>query len=369
MLFENLGVTLLRGFGVILMVLGSPAAAAPVVHTALGGAILGYDVDQNGTEGILAEYVSLGDGKNNVAVETFDQATGNIIKVVKEQDDTYNDFVALGVAGKHAGVVMYERSDGHEVSKRLYKLLDPLKKNKFTGVWSPPFNQSELLASISETQGSSSNAIEGFDNSGDFHTFLFSSEIAANTFGPRVDLTDSLFDNAPPMAFDSKNDKAVLAASIGCRTCAPTLALVDLVGGKVKEFAGLGLGTVNGIAVDSADGIACTATEIDFSLEFYDLKKQTGFVVQLQGADSQAQSGADVEYDSVNRLFLVGQPFTSIGSSGSSIQVYDTKGNFVESINGLSLPTSSTRIALNPNARTGFVWVAPSGTELQGFTY
>src|SRR5579859_1075749 len=50
----------------------------PQVHTALGGFILGYDIDSTGTEGLLAESVSLGGGKNNVAVETFDQKTGKI---------------------------------------------------------------------------------------------------------------------------------------------------------------------------------------------------------------------------------------------------------------------------------------------------
>jgi hypothetical protein len=81
------------------------------------------------------------------------------------------------------------------------------------------------------------------------------------------------------------------------------------------------------------------------------------------------QSGQDVEFDPVNKLFLVGQEYTSTGASGSSIQVFDTQGNFVESINGLSLPASSTLIALNPNTRTGYVEVPPSGTELQGFSY
>jgi len=171
------------------------------------------------------------------------------------------------------------------------------------------------------------------------------------------------------MAFNSSNNTAVVAASDGCRQCIPELALVDLVAGTVDQFQGIGFGTVNGIAIDTADHLAVTATEIDFTLEFYNLKTKTGFPVTLHGADNQAQSGTDVEYDPVNKLFLVGQPFTSTGLSGSSIQVFDTKGNFVESVDGLNLPVSPALIAINPHTRTGFIWTTPSGTSLQGFSY
>src|SRR2546423_2402087 len=210
----------------------------------------------------------------------------------------------------------------------------------------------------------------GLENGCDGQTFLSVSDVAANTFGPRVTLnSDFPFSYSPVMAFDRKTNKAVVAASIGCRTCIPKLALADLVSGAVDEFQGIGFGLVNGIAVDSEDGIAVTATEIDFTLEFYNLKTKIGFPVTLHGADNQAQSGTDVEYDPVNKLFLVGQPFTSTGPSGSSIQVFDTTGNFVESIDNLNLPVSPALIAINPNTRTGFVWVTPSGTSLQGFSY
>jgi len=42
-------------------------------------------------------------------------------------------------------------------------------------------------------------------------------------------------------------------------------------------------GSINGLAVDSEDGIACTTTEVDFRVEFYDLAKETGFAVVLPG--------------------------------------------------------------------------------------
>ena len=89
------------------------------------------------------------------------------------------------------------------------------------------------------------------------------------------------------------------------------------------KFTGVGLGDVNGIGVDPETGTVCTTTEIDFSVEFYDLATQSGSVQALPGAFNQIFSGADVQFDPVNRLFLVAQPVSSTAGSGSSIHVYD----------------------------------------------
>src|SRR5439155_1554260 len=98
---------------------------------------------------------------------------------------------------------------------------------------------------------------------------------------------------------------------------------------------------------------------IDVSVEFYNLATQTGFSQPLPGATQQFFSGADVEFDSVNNLFLVAQPNSSTASSGSSIHVYDVSGNLIESINGLNFSNAfnviPAHIALNPGNRTGFV--------------
>jgi hypothetical protein len=114
--------------------------------------------------------------------------------------------------------------------------------------------------------------------------------------------------------------------------------------------------------VDSRDGIPC-ASYFDFSLEFYDLATQTAIKVTLPNATSPTQSREDVEFDSVNKLFLVQQYISSTGSGSS---VYDTQGNFVESINGLSLPASPSLIAHQPSKRTAFVYGL---TELASFNY
>jgi hypothetical protein len=51
--------------------------------------------------------------------------------------------------------------------------------------------------------------------------------------------------------------------------------------------------------------------------------------------------------------------------------VFDPKGNFVESVNGLAGDNyyPIDRIAINPSARTGFILNGNDTTELEAFTY
>jgi hypothetical protein len=353
------------------LALAQDTSAAPgtvFVNTSLGGFILGYDIDQNGTEGLLSEALTLSDGNHDVAIETFDQTTGKILKIISQQKDTHNDFVTFGIYGSSVGLVEQEKSRGIFVDKRLYATMNPLSLNKLTGKWTPPLSKNQLILGIAPAQGASTTAIlvsQGFSS------FVLSTDITANTFGSPINLTDTVFgfNDSPVIAIDTKTNQAVVAASLGGVQSTPMLAEVNLTTATVSEFVGIGDGFVNGIAVDSADGIAVTSTEIDFSLEFYDLATQTGFIVPLQGATNQSQSGGYVAFDPVNKLFLVGQEFSSVAASGSSIQVYDIHGNFVEAINGLSLPASPAYIALNPTKRSGYVIVTPALTQLQSFTY
>ena len=352
-----------------------------IVHSQFGGQIFGFDIDQDGTEGVLSEAQLLENGKVLAAVETFDQSTGEILKVVMKTE-TEDDFLTLGIVGTSIGLVEREHVKGIYVVKRVYEELNPLGSNKFTGTWKPPLKSDDIILGVSRNQGSVTTAVLAFENGGDDSTFVFGSNVAANTFGPLVTLTNQVFGigDSPVMAYDSQTDQAVVAASTGeVGGPPPVIALANLTTGAVAEFNGLPgappyrAGFVNGIAVDSSDGIACTTTELDFSVEFYDLKRKTGFAVTLPGASNQLQSGSDVEFDPVNKLFFVAQSVSSTGS-GSSIQVYDTKGNLVESLNGFSFSNAAnvvfTHIALNPSNRSGYVDGPDSGvTEIQSFTY
>ena len=347
-----------------------------IVQSKFGGQIFGFDIDQAGNEGVLCEAQDLQGGKVLAAIETFDQTTGAIIKVI-QKTQTHDDFLTLGVVGNSVGLVEHEHPIAFLNVVRSFLTLNPLDLNKITGRWTPPIDKNHLISAVSRNQGAANVSVFAMDNSGNFVPDVFSSNVAANTFGPLIGITDQDFTSGaiPAMAYNSTTNQAVLGhATLGNPFIPGKIAKVDLTSGTFTKFTGVGLGDVNGMAVDPVTNTACSTTEIDFSVEFYNLTTQTGFAQPLPNALNQFFSGADVEFDPVNRLFLVAQPNSSTASSGSSIHVYDVSGNLIESINGLNFSNAfnvvPAHIALNPGKRIGFVDGPDEGvTQLQSFSY
>ena len=350
-------------------------AGGVIVEPQFGGQILGYDVDHGGTEGLLSEYVNLQNGNVLAATETFDQSTGKIIKVVAKTQ-SQDDFVTQGVFGR-VGLVLYQHA-----GQNRFPVLKPLDSNRFNGVWTPPIRPGYLLWSIGGDPSSAEVGAYQSSNLGDELSYVFGSNLAQDSFGPQVSLapiiSNGLFFH-PLIALDTKTREAVLADSLGCPepVCVTTIALVDLVTGKIRTFsAGLGIGTVGGLAVDPSTGIACTTTLIDQGVEFYDLANETGFEVQIPNAGNALQAGLDVEFDPLHKVFLIEQ-YSSTGNPNDPqprVYVYDERGNVKETVTGLQrLPVSPSRIALNPARRIGFlpVIVEPQHEflELQSFSY
>ena len=345
------------------------------MQSKFGGQIFGFDIDQAGNEGILCESQDLPGGRVLAAVETFDQTTGAIIRVLKKTQ-THDDFITLGVVGNSVGLIEREHVVGFLNIVRSFLTVNPLTANKFTGQWTPPLDNQHLVSAVSRNQGVPIVSVYAMDLV-HFRPVVFSSIVATNTFGRLITITDEDFVNGgnPPMAYNSATNQAVLGhATLGNPFVPGKIATVDLTTGTFTKFTGVGLGDVNGIAVDPVTNTACTTTEIDFSVEFYNLATQTGFAQPLPGAVNQFFSGADVQFDPVNRLFLVAQPNSSTAFSGSSIHVYDVAGNLVESIDGLNFSNAfnvvPAHIALNPGRRIGFIDGPDEGvTQLQSFTY
>ena len=187
-----------------------------VVHTRLGGFILGYDIDQNGTEGLLSEALTLDDGRHDIAIETFDQRTGEIIKVVRQQLDSKNGYVTLGIFGDHVGLSEFEHVTKLFVDERRYLLSDPIDADRITGKWTPPFDKAtDIISGAAVSQGFDTALFFGFRNrANDFHTYLFTSDVGANTFGPVIAVEgNDIFDwnNSPAVTYDMDGQGVLLA--------------------------------------------------------------------------------------------------------------------------------------------------------------
>jgi hypothetical protein len=347
-----------------------------VVETRFGGRIFGFDIDPDGTEGLLSEAASQDDGSILAAVETFDQRTGAILRVVATRT-TQDNFLTLGVVGRHVGLVEYEHEIAFLDIERTFPMLDPLTANHFTGRWTPPIDDHHLIEAVSRNHGTNTFVAYAYDNGSGFEPQVFSSNLDDGTFGPLIVIDDPSFQTGliPKLAYDEGTKKALLGIQQGGNPFVPPkFALVNVATGATTLFSGVGLGDVNGLAIDSTTNVACATTEIDFSVQFYDLATLTGFSQPLPGATNQYQSGADVAVDPIHHLFLVAQEHSSTAPSGSSLYVYDETGTLVESLQGFSFSNASNvvpmHIALHPAWRYGFVDGPDLGvTEIQSFVY
>jgi hypothetical protein len=349
-----------------------------VVHPKFGGTILGFDVDQNGSEGLLSEFTTVG---NNCtyATETFDRMTGKILKVVSRGKAVNCDSgeVASGVVGTSIGLVEYEHSAGiGDPLHTTFKTINPLEQNQINGSWTPPFEKNAYIGEVSRNQGTAINAFQVYDVKREL-TYIFGSDVGKNTFGPVMQIPYPIYGY---IGLNTKTNDAVLAGATS--SYGPSeITLANLTTGKTTSFdLELGSGEIMGIAVDSEDDIAVVATFGDASISFYDLKNKTGFSEVLPGIPQNCDNACtadDVEYDSIHKLFLVAQPLSSQGNTNiSTIYVYNRKGTLLETLNGFQFTGARfdlfpVHIALHPSDRSGFVDLTNSlGVgAIQSFTY
>jgi len=351
-----------------------------IVRGKLGGLIFGFEIDPNGSEGLLCEAVLNSDGTVSARVETFSQSSGRIVKLLASSE-SQDDFIALGVAGS-IGLVEREHVRGLFNVNRSFRVIDPLAGNNINGSWTPPITSRQIVNQVKAAlDGSPNVAVYALSVSSNVNPVVFTSNISDNTFGQAFEITDLNFiTEAPPLiAFDPPRNQVILGHDKPSPFIEPPLVgFLDLATGAFEVETGLGLGVINGVAVDSEDGILCTDTSFDSAVQFYDLSdfNGSGISVLLPGADPQTStaSGGDIEFDPINKLFLVAQPFSDGKlNNGSSIQVYDLVGNLVESIDGLLFQGGDNvfpvHITLNPSRRIGFVNGPDLTTAIQSFSY
>jgi hypothetical protein len=341
-----------------------------ILSSKKGGQIYGFDINQNGSDGIIATASN---------VETFDQDTGKITKVFPKRLPAGTSYSVVNISAGDAGLVTrYVVPKGKIYAKRFYNVMNPVTAEKFTGKWTPPVKDIQVEAA-GPNQSTSTTAIFAIELKNQDVPVLFSSDVATNRFGRVFHLDPNQFSlgNEPQVAQESTTNEAVIASSPDGGAVggdAPVNTLVNLTTGKMKEFNGLNngyyhAGYVTGLAVDSTTGVAATATELNAQVEFYDLAKETAAFAQLPCTSdtSQLNSGSGIANDARNGLFLVTE--TSYGcGSGSAIVIYDEKANLVETITGFKFAIGEPAPAINPAKRMGWVF-GPGFNQLQQFFY
>jgi hypothetical protein len=351
----------------------------PVLTTSDGGGIDGFDIDENGNDGILAS------GGNELSLQTFDASSGKITKtfgIIKgRQVRRQSDYVVDAIFDHDIALVDFQRAGnpGKTPTQDMYKLIDRVTGEKISGTWTPPLDLFNVLQSA-VNQTTKTSVMFGYQREkASDPVSLIVSNVGKNK-SRVIQLNQQYFflPTQPQLTQDTVHNLAVMASSpaAGRPGSVPVIFTVDLRSGGVTLFDGVSCddgsiecGYANGIAYDSATGVACTDTELDAGVEFYNVKQQTGFHEFLPNNASQGEAGWYIANDPINKLFLIAQPHSSTSSpSTSSIQVYGEDGTFVESINGFKFYDNPRSFVINPNTRTGWA-EGPQGDQLQEFSY
>jgi hypothetical protein len=362
---------------------GHAVGLGKVLTTKDGGEIYGFDINQNGDDGVLASAGYDQSGNFFVSMQTFDQNTGKITKKFATRNPSRNSYSVAGIYAGDVGLVThYIIPKGQIYAKRQYDLMNPVTAEKFTGAWTPPLKDVDIQL-VAENQTTSTSVVYAIELKKQDNPVLIVSNVGANTFSNVIKLDPNTFCgcDGPQLGHYAAGNEAVIALSPDGGAVggdAPVNYIVDLGSGKTTSFQGYNngpfhAGYVNGAATDINTGVTATDTELNAQVEFYDIAKKTGIAaVQLPctGNSDQTYSGSGIANDPVNKLFLVTETYDACsGGTTSSIHVFDESGNYIESITGFQFAIGEPPPAINPSKRMGWAFGGPGFSQLQQFFY
>jgi hypothetical protein len=351
-----------------------PVGPGAILTAKFGGPIFGWSIDENDNDGILTQVSSLSDPYTSY-VETFDQTTAKVVKVVRKQKSGPNGIHELAVdaiLANDVALIDVERDDMKTLLRHdVYYVMAPVTGNKVTGTWTRPPGKDFLIYDIADQQTDPDAVMAATKLDGTIikpPTFevvvanVASNKILRVLYAPRLDGVNYPYF----VAEDTTTHHAyVPAANYSSQT-----VFIDFnvrTGAVSNKFTAPAFsGPVQGIAIDPATHMMCTTTGTTYSVQMYDLttKKQT-FVGQIPNAGGEGQASTLIAADPINHLFLVEQPNSLLG--GSEIYVYDEKGNVLESLTGFAFGTPGG-IQLVAKSRSGYV-PGPNANQLTSFTY
>lgn len=349
-----------------------------------GGAVLaGFGVNAHGSDGLVTSNQTAADGTPISSVQTFDQRDNAITGTLASSTNGSHQFSTANSAGPGilAGdTALYADTHGKRPTIT-YRVRDPLSSQR-ARTWTPPHVPSGAQVEPADNQDTATDAVLIGDTNDGFR--VITSDVAADTFGPSVDLGPALssfgFAVVTALGEDTATGTAVVGASDFLNAAAPpTLVTVDLATGRLRSRPGVGTGTPSGLAVDSVSGTAAMATEDGVGL--YDLASGTAVLGGPGGAAYQHPAAMQGTGDFVvqevispsSELSTPGLGATPDDNSASSVVVVDGAGRVVhriERFNDFNVFTLDIGdyVQLDPATHTGYT-LGPAGQQLAPFTY
>lgn len=245
------------------------------------------------------------------------------------------------------------------------------------GAWTPPRPGRLVVQTGGADPSSARGAFVAYDTSagGQASYDVFTSDVAANTFGPTLDLSGALSAANPARALQVVYDDAgargmaSFASNDFCGT--PELVQFDTAGKTATLVPGLGYGDPFSMAVDRTGGVVAAANSCSADMGLYDMDTGDASLVTLD------QNGYYVAIDDQHGLLLVGKAvppnFVNDHTGQSSIAVYRLDGTYVKEIRGvyywdIGLAPGVDDLQLDPSTRT--LWTfGPGGTALEPLRY
>ncbi len=126
-----------------------------VLTTKDGGQIFGFAIDQHGNDGVLASAQTVdGNGDVLVSVEIFDQRTGKITKSLAKHRGPRHEYAVDGIFAGDVALVTHDVTPkGSIYARRVYAVMNPVGGGRFTGDWTPPVKDIEVLQAGADQDG------------------------------------------------------------------------------------------------------------------------------------------------------------------------------------------------------------------------
>jgi hypothetical protein len=225
-----------------------------------GYASEGYGINETGTDAFLTSNQINAAGQLQTSVETFNQATnaitGTVAATTSGDEYTTSDGGAPGVVNGDTGLYA-----DNTATSTIYDVLHPLATATSAGQWTPPASLAApgfLLLNANDQQDANT-AFLSYAGVGEPQ--VFTSDVAANTFGPAIPLASALSGFSIPsltgIAQDPATGDAVVAAvDFGNLSAGATLISANLQTGAISTVSGIGDFYANGVAIDQASDTA-----------------------------------------------------------------------------------------------------------------